>query len=258
MKNSFLIMNNWAVALAGMPEHSTSELIKLICRYHIDGEVKPSEDMTANALFESWKPMMDANIEAYKLSTKKRSEAGKKGMEKRWHNKVITHNNNVITPNNNVIASYNTTITNDNTSITNDNDTVTVTVTDTDTDKDINNIPPYIPPRGRETPDSIIDTSDLDEVTKQNVKTWVSYKQEQFRFKYKPTGLKALITEIKNKETALGADGVEKAINLSMAKGYKGIIWDLVSGQQTSPYMQAIRDRVNVVDSWVIGDANDG
>lgn len=256
MKNSFLIMNSWAVALAGMPEHSTSELIKMICKYHIEGKVNPSEDMTANALFDSWKPMMDANIEAYELSVKKRSEAGKRGMEKRWHNKAITNDNNVITHDNNVIPSYNTAITNDNKRITNDNDYVSVYVSVNDTDKDNN--PPYIPPRGRETPNDIIDNSDLDEVTKQNVKTWVSYKQEQFRFKYKPTGLKALITEIKNKEPTLGAEGIERAINLSMAKGYKGIIWDLVNGQQTSPYMQAIRDRVNVVDSWVIGDANDG
>lgn len=238
MKSSFLIMDNWAITLSKLDDELAGKLIKAICLYQITGEIH-NTDSTVEAILSGWKDQMDANNKAY-LS---KVEGAKKAREK----KDIKNNQSLMSVD---IKKHQSCIKSDTASDTD-------TVTDTNTDKDIYN-PPYIPPRGRETPNDIIDNSDLDEVTKQNVKTWVSYKQEQFRFKYKPTGLKALITEIKNKEPTLGAEGIEKAINLSMAKGYKGIIWDLVNGQQTSPYMQAIRDRVNVVDSWVIGGADDG
>lgn len=98
----------------------------------------------------------------------------------------------------------------------------------------------------------LLDNSDLDEVVKESVREWLDYKKEQFRFSYKPTGFKAFLTEIQNNENVLGTEKVCQAINLSMSKGYKGIIWDLVKDKQgnTSAYMDAIKNRVNVVDSW--------
>ena len=102
----------------------------------------------------------------------------------------------------------------------------------------------------------MLDDSELDARTKESVTDWLTYKKEQFKFAYQPTGFKAFLTEIHNNEMSLGVDAVCEAIRLSMGKGYKGIIWDLVKGRkpQTSAYMQAIQDRVNVVDSWVINE----
>lgn len=65
MKNSFLIMDSWAVILEGMPEHTTSEVIKMICRYQMNGEVTRSDDVGANALFDAWKPTLDENNATY-------------------------------------------------------------------------------------------------------------------------------------------------------------------------------------------------
>lgn len=65
MKNSFVIMDSWAVILEGMPEHTTSEVIKMICRYQMSGEVVRSDDAGANALFDAWKPTIDENNASY-------------------------------------------------------------------------------------------------------------------------------------------------------------------------------------------------
>ena len=98
----------------------------------------------------------------------------------------------------------------------------------------------------------MLDDSDLNDDIKAEVTEWLTYKVEQFKFSYKPTGFKAFLTEIHNNELTLGTENVCKAISLSMGKGYKGIIWDLVKKEQpkSSAYMDAIKNRVNVVDSW--------
>ena len=87
MKNSFVIMDSWAVALEGLPEHSTSELIKMICRYQMTGDAGQTTDLTANALFTAWKPTIDENNRRYEEMCIKRSEAGKKGNAIRWAHK---------------------------------------------------------------------------------------------------------------------------------------------------------------------------
>ena len=53
------------------------------------------------------KAKVDEDTEAYEEEIKRRSEAGKKGMSKRWDKEPITNDNTVITE--------------DNTAITNDN-----------------------------------------------------------------------------------------------------------------------------------------
>ena len=98
----------------------------------------------------------------------------------------------------------------------------------------------------------MLDDSQISDSVKESVSTWLKYKSEQFKFSYKPTGFKAFLTEIYNNELSLGAENVCKAISLSMGKGYKGIIWDLVKKEQprSSAYMDAIKNRVSIVDSW--------
>lgn len=98
----------------------------------------------------------------------------------------------------------------------------------------------------------LLDESDIDEEVKESVKEWLDYKKEQFKFSYQPTGFKKFLTEIQNNVNELGIKNVCRAIDLSMGKGYKGIIWDLVKEKQgnSSPYMDAIKNRVSIVDSW--------
>lgn len=100
--------------------------------------------------------------------------------------------------------------------------------------------------------DDLLDNSNLSDPVKICVREWVDYKKEQHRFNYKPIGFKKLLTEIQNQVQAIGSENVIRAMNLSMAKGYQGIIWDLVKDTKPreSAYMQAIKDRVNIVDTW--------
>lgn len=88
MKNSFLIMDSWAVILEGMPEHTTSEVIKMICRYQMNGEVTRSDDVGANALFDAWKPTLDANNAMYEKKIESAANARKHKNDIKAENKV--------------------------------------------------------------------------------------------------------------------------------------------------------------------------
>ena len=57
------------------------------------------------------------------------------------------------------------------------------------------------------------------------VNDWLAYKQER-REAYKPVGLKALLTQIKNAASANGDAAVAAVIRQSMSSGYKGIVFD--------------------------------
>ena len=71
------------------------------------------------------------------------------------------------------------------------------------------------------------------------VRDWLSYKAER-RDGYKPTGLRNLLTEITNREQAHGAAAVADVIRLSMAQGWKGIIWDkIAAGKPAAPKQDA-------------------
>lgn len=97
----------------------------------------------------------------------------------------------------------------------------------------------------------LLDESNLSDPVKDSVKEWVAYKKEQHRFTYKPIGFKKLLTEIINQEQAIGSVKVINAMNLSMAKGYQGIIWDLVKDSKGNSYMDSLKNRVSEVDDWI-------
>lgn len=62
------------------------------------------------------------------------------------------------------------------------------------------------------------------------VEDWLQYKKER-RDSYKPTGLKALISEIQNNVTKYGEQAVMDLIGKCMAANYQGIIFDKLSSQ---------------------------
>lgn len=99
----------------------------------------------------------------------------------------------------------------------------------------------------------LLSNSNLSDEVKLCLNEWIEYKKEQHKFSYKPIGFKKLLTEVENQEQEIGSVKVIKAMNLSMAKGYQGIIWDLVKDKKSgnSDYMDAVKNRVNVVDEWI-------
>ena len=115
------------MTLSELDDTTAGKVIKAACEYQTTGEMT-SDDMIVKAIFAGWKAQMDANNESYKEMCRARSEAGKKGMAKRWGK------------DNNVITNDNTVITNDSKGITKITDNDNDNDTDNDTDNDKNNI----------------------------------------------------------------------------------------------------------------------
>jgi len=106
----------------------------------------------------------------------------------------------------------------------------------------------------------LLDDTDMDVEVKEVIKTWVDYKKEQFKFEYKPIGFKALLTEIANHVNEIGKENTIRAVQVSMAKGYKGIIWDLVKNNKQpsgSSYIDAIHNRYDIADNWLMTRGED-
>ena len=59
----------------------------------------------------------------------------------------------------------------------------------------------------------------------EKLEEWIQYKEE-IGEPYKPSGLKALTTQLSKKEAELGPAAVIESINTSMANGWKGLFWN--------------------------------
>ena len=63
---------------------------------------------------------------------------------------------------------------------------------------------------------------------------WLRYKQER-REAYKSTGLKALISHVRNQAEIYGEKAVADCIRLSMSNGWKGIVFDRLEKAKARP-----------------------
>lgn len=84
-------------------------------------------------------------------------------------------------------------------------------------------------------PTPAIDESTLPEQVKGKIREWVKYKTEK-REKYQETGFKVLLNKIQRNVDEHGESAVMDVIDLSMANGYSGIVWDKI---RPSPYQRA-------------------
>ena len=96
-KNSFLIYLDYQEQFELLTDEQAGQLIKAIIKYEKTGEITKLEGMTKMA-FSFIKQQLDRDSEKWKEEKQKRSEAGKRGMAKRWENN--NKNNNVIIDNN--------------------------------------------------------------------------------------------------------------------------------------------------------------
>lgn len=127
MRSTVLLFTDIKETLDMLTDEQAGQIFKAIIDYQTGNEV--ALDGLLNVIFAQIKRQIDYNNEKYDNDRKKRSEAGKKGMQNRWHKDNT--DNNVITKDNNLTDD----ITNDNGVINvkeNDNKH-NITVTDTDT-----------------------------------------------------------------------------------------------------------------------------
>lgn len=74
-------------------------------------------------------------------------------------------------------------------------------------------------------PADYISEQGMSEFLEHKLLEWLSYKKER-RMTYKETGLKSLVTQIKNKAQEYGELAVCNLITECMANGWQGIIWE--------------------------------
>ena len=92
------------------------------------------------------------------------------------------------------------------------------------------------------------------DILKSKIKEWVDYKTEIKKPYNSERGFQQLLTRFEKELLVHDAEEIINAINDTMAAGYQGIVWDWLDkkNQRTSSaYMDAIKNRVNVVDEWV-------
>ena len=125
MKDSFILYNSFYEPIKSLKNEQLGKLLRAIFDYTINGVITQDNDIIVAFMFI--KNQIDLDTKKWEEEKAKRSEAGKKGMKNRWHNK----NNSVITKDNkdnNVINAITNITDNEN-----DNENVNVNVNGNDT-----------------------------------------------------------------------------------------------------------------------------
>ena len=94
MKESFILYNSFYEPIKALKNEQLGKLFRAIFNYTTNGEVTQDNDIIVAFMFI--KNQIDLDAKKWEEERTKRSEAGKKGMQNRWHNS-----------DNNVIVSYN-------------------------------------------------------------------------------------------------------------------------------------------------------
>ena len=137
---------------------------------------------------------------------------------------------------------------------------------DKDSIGEVNN-PPYSPPKGKKeenkkttskelmkTFSQMIESSDLSDTLKNKLIEWLEYKSEIKKPYKSEKGFKQFMGIVSNHTLQNSDAEICEVINKTMAAGYQGIVWEWLDKKQnnkTSSYMDAIQNRVSVVDDWV-------
>lgn len=124
-KKSFVMYESWAKLISGCPDEQAGQLIKAICNYKLGHEVKLENPMV-KAMFDMIRETLDKDSKKYDVVCEKRKEA----IEKRWGNKSIEKNTN----------EYKCIQTDTDTESESESDTESDTESESDTDSDNGNI----------------------------------------------------------------------------------------------------------------------
>lgn len=108
-------------------------------------------------------------------------------------------------------------------------------------ESEIEDIPPYIPPKGDKEKKSrpVMEPKTEERFTGDlldAVNEWLDYKWERNRKEfYKPKGYQNLISQLVNKAKAMGDGTVAQQIRYSMANNYQGILFDKLDKGKKTP-----------------------
>lgn len=198
-----------AIAALGYAERG--RLLTGMLEYASTGE-EPQFSGNERIIWPMVKAQIDRDIAAYDETSKKCSEAGKRGGRPKREEK----------PQKALAFSKSQ---------------------DKDKEKDKDNISPPIPPSrgagqlGKTEIDKLISESALSPMLSDKLREWIAYKGKRA---YKPQGIKALITRVGMYASEYSDAEVCGLIDESMANGYKGIVFDRLDrkSDRTSPKRQ--------------------
>ena len=189
---SFVFYRSFRDAISEMSDDNKLATLLAICDYALYGVEPKLKDAMARAVFTVARPSIDANKDR-RTNGKKGGRPPKKPMvsdsENQWFPKTESTETESVSESGSVSGAG----------------------AETKADK------PPCPPSLPDTPFGPELQSAFDR--------WLSYKRER-REGYKPTGLNALVTQIKNNAATYGEHSVAKLIETSMASGWKGIAFD--------------------------------
>lgn len=86
------------------------------------------------------------------------------------------------------------------------------------------------------------------------VSDWMEYKDQRkpkSSNQYAEKGMKMFLKKIISCCEKYGSDNVIEVINSSISNNYQGVTWDRLGSKKGSTYVEAIKNRVSEVDTWV-------
>lgn len=222
-KKSVIIYEDWADTIRALPDEQAIQVIRGLIGYAFYDESLDGIGQIAKAILSPWCKDIDRNMASYKAKVENMNANRKKSQEKKESEismKSAKKQAEIISK---------------------DKDD------DVDKDKDVKKEKV----KKEKSIHELLMESDLSEEVKINVNLWIAYKAEQHKFTYKPIGFKSFLTEVSNQVSAIGERNVLKAIQLSMGKGYKGVIWELIKDDKpTNKVAQQLDDSYKMINEW--------
>lgn len=107
----------------------------------------------------------------------------------------------------------------------------------------------------------MVNNTELSEPLKNTLCEWIDYKKEIKKPYKSERGFKQFINIVAGYTLDYSDSEIIAVINKSMASNYQGVVWDWLGKNQqqtkSSSYVDAINNRLSVVDEWLM-EGNDG
>ena len=136
----------------------------------------------------------------------------------------------------------------------------TVTVTDTVTVSDTVSVTNTVNKKNIDIHfKELIDETELSEQLKTTLHEWIDYKKEIKKPYKSERGFKQFINMVANYTLNYSDEEIIAVINKTMASNYQGVVWDWLEKKEQkkgSTYIDAINNRMSVVDDWLKEDSN--
>lgn len=229
-KQSFVLYHDVRKPMELLTDEQRGRLFMAILDYSEYGTVQDFHDGAVDMAFAFIRSSIDRDTAVWEAKRAKRAEAGRKGGEQTQANRANQANATFAEQNEQTQANQAVPVPVPA--------PVPVPVKEKETDK-----PPCPPP--------LPDTSFGPEL-QSAFERWLSYKKER-REGYKPTGLNALVTQIKNNAATYGEHDVIQLIETSMASGWKGIAFDRLK-QGNRPQAADNRNRLRTDSDYQSSD----